>query len=147
MSKPFKMPQLNEVTLVGRLTMEPDLRYTPSGAAVLGLRIACDRFWRDKTSNESKKETSYFNCNVWGKAAEYHGKTLKKGMAVLVCGELRSRSWDDNKSGEKRYAVDIVAQRVSALEWESEKDGSPSGDHGTNEEPDTPNDQLSDIPF
>jgi single-strand DNA-binding protein len=130
--------------------MDPDLRYTPSGAAVLGFRIAVDRYWRDKQSNESKKDTSFFQCNLWGQSAERLSKELRKGSAVLVEGSLRSRSWD--KDGQKHYAVGINANRVSALEWSEEKAGEgPQRTQGTGEperETDVPpRDQIDDIPF
>ena len=150
MSKPFKMPQLNEVRLIGRVTRDPEMRYTPSGAGVLNFSVAVDEFWTDKTSGEKKKNTSFLNVSLWGKGAEFHAKTLKKGIAVLVQGSLRSRTWE-SKGGEKHYAVDVQGQRVSTLEWESEKgDGqsAPAGDPGAGEPEDKlPEEELDQIPF
>jgi single-strand DNA-binding protein len=146
MSKPLKMPQLNEVRLVGRVTRDPDMRYTPSGAGVLNFSIAVDEFWTDKASGEKKKATSFLNCDLWGKGAEFHAKSLKKGAAVLVMGSLRSRTWE--KDGQKHYTVEVRAQRVSTLEWESERGEAPTGDPGAPREPfdELPQDHLDDIP-
>lgn len=151
MGKSLKLPSLNSLTIVGRLCFDSELRYTPSGAAILGFRIAVDRYWRDKQSNESKKETSFFSVNLWGQSAERLSKELRKGSAVLVEGSLRSRSWE-GKDGEKKYVVEINANRVSALEWSEEKAGEgPQRTQGTGEperETDVPpRDQIDDIPF
>ena len=144
MSKPLKLPSLNSLTIVGRLCADCDLRYTPSGAAVLGFRIACDRYFRKKDANETTKETSFFNANIWGQSAERLSKELRKESAVLVEGSLRSRSWE--KDGQKHYAVEINASRVSALEWSEEKaEGGQPAEQGR--EPDVPRDQIDDIPF
>ena len=141
---PLRLGSLNVVLLLGRVTMDPDLRYTPSGAAVLGFRIAVNRRWMDKQSNEWKEDTSFFNVNIWGQSAERLSKTMRKGSAVLVEGQLRSRTWD-GKDGEKRYVVEINSSRTQVLdkqEFAPEQGTGPS-----TEEPDVPKDQLDDIPF
>lgn len=141
---PLRLGSLNVVILLGRVTMDPDLRYTPSGAAVLGFRIAVNRRWRDKQTNDWKEDTSFFNVNIWGQAAERLSRTMRKGSAVLVEGQLRSRSWE-GKDGEKRYVVEVWSSRTQVLDkFESAPD---SGTGPTDEEPDVPKDQLDDIPF
>ena len=141
---PIRLGNLNVVILLGRVTMDPDLRYTPSGAAVLNFRIAVDRAWRDKTSDEWKREASFFGVNVWGQAAERLSKTMRKGSAVLVEGQLRSRSWE-GKYGEKKYAVDIWSARTQVLDKQPFPGESEAP--AAEEEPDVPKDQLDDIPF
>jgi len=141
---PLRLGSLNVVILLGRVTMDPDLRYTPSGAAVLGFRIAVDRAWRDKTTDEWKREASFFQVNLWGQAAERLSKTMRKGSAVLVEGQLRSRTWE-GKDGEKHYAVDINSTRTQVLDKQEFAPGPGAGP--TEEEPDVPKDQLDDIPF
>jgi single-strand DNA-binding protein len=141
---PIRLGNLNVVLLMGRVTMDPDLRYTPSGAAVLGFRIAVDRSWRDKATDEWKREASFFQVNLWGQSAERLSKTMRKGSAVLVEGQLRSRSWE-GKDGEKRYVVEIHSMRTQVLD---KPDFAPSAGTGpAEEEPDVPKDQLDDIPF
>jgi single-strand DNA-binding protein len=141
---PLRLGSLNVVLLMGRVTMDPDLRYTPSGAAVLGYRIAVNRRWLDKQSNEWKEDTSFFNVNIWGQSAERLSKTMRKGSAVLVEGQLRSRSWE-GKDGEKRYAVEVNSTRTQVLDKIDYAAGPSAGP--VEEEPDIPKDQLDDIPF
>ncbi len=141
---PIRLGSLNYVVLLGRVTMDPDLRYTPSGAAVLGFRIAVDRVWRDKATDEWKREASFFQVNLWGQSAERLSKTMRKGSAVLVEGQLRSRSWE-GKDGEKRYVVEIHSSRTQVLDKPDYAAGPGAGP--TEEEPDIPKDQLDDIPF
>jgi single-strand DNA-binding protein len=141
---PLRLGSLNVVMLLGRVTMDPDLRYTPSGAAVLGFRIAVDRVWRDKATDEWKREASFFQVNLWGQAAERLSKTMRKGSAVLVEGQLRSRSWE-GKDGEKKSVVEIHSSRTQVLDKTEFAPGPGSGP--SVEEPDVPKDQLDDIPF
>lgn len=145
-SVPLRLGSLNVVILLGRVTMDPDLRYTPKGSAVLSFRIAVNRRYKDKTTDEWKEDTSFFNVNVWGQTAERLSETMKKGSAVLVEGQLKSRTWE-TQSGEKRYAVDVWAARTQVLDktGPAAEPGAPSGP--VEEEPDIPKDQLDDIPF
>ena len=148
MSKAFKMPQMNEVRLIGRLTRDAEMKYIPSGTGVLHFSIACDEFWTDKATNEKKRSTSFFNVDLWGKGAEFHAKTLKKGAAVLVMGSLRSRTWE-GKDGAKHYTVEVRGQRVSTLEWEPREGEAQTGNPGASGgEPfdQIPQDNLDDIP-
>ena len=141
---PLRLGSLNVVLLMGRVTMDPDLRYTPSGAALLGFSIAVDRAWRDKTTDEWKREASFFQVNLWGQAAERLSKTMRKGSAVLVEGQLRSRSWE-GKDGEKKSVVEIHSSRTQVLDKQEFTPGPGTGPSA--EEPDVPKDQLDDIPF
>ncbi len=141
---PIRLGSLNYVVLLGRVTMDPDLRYTPSGAAVLGFRIAVDRAWRDKATDEWKREASFFQVNIWGQSAERLSKTMRKGSAVLVEGQLRSRSWE-GKDGEKKSVVEIYSTRTQVLDKQEFAPGPGAGP--VEEEPDIPKDQLDDIPF
>jgi len=141
---PLRLGSLNVVILLGRVTMDPDLRYTPSGAAVLGFRIAVDRAWRDKATDEWKREASFFQVNLWGQGAERLSKTMRKGSAVLVEGQLRSRSWE-GKDGEKKSVVEIYSTRTQVLDKQEFAPGPGAGP--AEEEPDVPKDQLDDIPF
>ena len=144
----LRLGSLNYVVLLGRVTMDPDLRYVPSGAAVLGFRIAVNRRYKDK-SGEWKDDTSYFTVNIWGQAAERLSEQMKRGSAVLVEGQLRSRDWE-TKSGEKRTSVEIWSSRTQVLDKLGPGDAGSrpaQPDAKTDEEPDVPRDQLDDIPF
>lgn len=98
---------LNSVVQVGRLTRDPELRYTPSGKAVCNFRLAVDR--------DVKGETDFFDVVVWDKQGESVANHLQKGRMVAVKGRLQSRSYED-KEGKKREKIEIVAERVRFLD-------------------------------
>ena len=107
------MADLNKVYLMGNLTRDPELRYTPSGMAVCNLGLAVNRVYNDK-QNQKQKEVTFLRIVVWGKQGETCGSYLKKGRSVLVEGRLQSRSWE-GKDGQKNNAIDVVADRVQFL--------------------------------
>jgi single-strand DNA-binding protein len=107
------MANLNKVFLIGNLTRDPELRYTPSGVAVANLRIAVNRKFKDRTG-EMKEEVCYLTVTTWDKQAEVCNQYLKKGRAVFVEGRLQSRSWETT-DGQKRSAVDVRAERIQFL--------------------------------
>ena len=111
----FSMIDVNRVLLAGRLTRDPELRYTSSGIAVTTLPLAVSRRYTSK-AGEKREETCYVNVVVWQKAAEFCAEYLAKGRAVFVEGRLQSRSWE-TEGGQKRNVIEIVAQRVQLLEW------------------------------
>ncbi len=107
----------NSVTLVGNLTRDPELRYTPSGAATCQFGLAVNRRWQNKTNNEWEEATSFFNVVAWRELAENVGESLQKGARVLVTGRLEQRSWD-TPDGEKRSVVEVIADEVGpSLRW------------------------------
>ena len=99
---------LNKVVLIGRLTKDPDLRYTNNEKAVCTFSLAVDSGWGDN------KRTDYINIVVWGKPGENAGKYLAKGKMAAVDGRLQIRSYDD-KEGNKRYVTEVVADKVVFL--------------------------------
>ncbi len=111
----LKLPSVNYIIIAGRLTQDPDLRYTPRGTAVCTMRVAVTRWFRDKDTGELKDESSFFNVIAWNKWAELSGERLKKGSAVLIEGQIRSRNWE-TPTGEKRYTVEIIARRMQFLD-------------------------------
>ncbi len=107
----------NSVTIVGNLTRDPELRYTPSGAATCQFGLAVNRRWQNKTNNEWEEATSFFNVVAWRELAENIGESLQKGSRVLVTGRLEQRSWD-TPDGEKRSVVEVIADEVGpSLRW------------------------------
>ena len=141
----IRLGSLNYIVLMGRVTQEPELKYTPKGSPVCNFNIAVNRRWRDKDNDEWKEETSFFRVQSWGKSAERCGEIMKKGSAVLVEGRLRSRTWN-TKDGEKRNTVEIFSTRVQILDkLAPESEAVP--ETGTDENVDIPKDQLDDIPF
>jgi len=107
------MASLNKVLLIGNLTKDPELRYTPQGTAVVNLRLAVNRRFKTKTQ-EAKEETCFVTAVVWDKQAETCNQYLHKGSPVFVEGRLQSRSWEDN-AGQKRNVIEVRVERVQFL--------------------------------
>jgi len=107
------MANLNKVFLIGNLTKDPELRYIPSGTAVVNLRLATNRRFKDR-NGEAKEEACFLTVVVWNKQAETCNQYLHKGSPVFIEGRLQSRSWEDN-SGQKRNVLEVRAERVQFL--------------------------------
>jgi len=106
----------NQVTVVGNLTREPELRYTPSGAAVAKFGLAVNRSYTNR-NGEKVEDTSFFNVNAWRQLAENVAESLSTGIRVIVSGRLQSRSWE-TEDGQKRTVVEIEADEVGpSLRW------------------------------
>ncbi|MDR3349635.1 MAG: single-stranded DNA-binding protein [Acidaminococcales bacterium] len=104
---------MNKVILVGRLTRDPVVRVTPSNKDVATFTLAVDRF---SAGPDGKKEADFVPIVVWGRLAEVCGNNLSKGQKVLVDGRMQVRNYED-KTGQKRYVTEVVAQSVEFLEW------------------------------
>jgi single-strand DNA-binding protein len=113
------MTSVNYCVLMGNLTRDPELRYTPSGTAVCQVGLGLNRRYRDG-AGELQQETSFVEVVVWGKQAEAVAAHMSKGRAVFVEGRLRQESWE-TEAGEKRSRLTVVAQRVTFLP----KNGAP----------------------
>ncbi len=120
----LRLPDLNNVLVAGRLTRDPELKYTSGGQAYCKIRIANSRFYKDKSGNR-QEESNFLDAVVWGQMAEFVGERLRKGRAVWIEGRLVSSEWEDSSTGQKRSKVEISARRVTPLEWDD--DGSRSG--------------------
>ena len=107
------MASLNKVLLIGNLTKDPELRYTPSGVAVANLWLAVNRKYKDK-SGEWKEDTCFITVSAWDKQAEVCNQYLQKGRPVFVEGRLQSRNWETT-NGEKRTTIDVRAERIQFL--------------------------------
>ena len=111
----------NNITIVGNITRDPELRFTPSGAAQARLGVAVNRRWQDKGSGEWQEATSFFDVICWRELAENVAESLKKGARVVVTGRLEQRSYEA-KEGEKRNVVEIIADEVApSLRWATAK--------------------------
>ena len=113
----LRLPDLNKVILAGRLTRDPELKYLPSNLAVCRLSVANTRYYKKRDGSKAE-ETAFVDVTVWDKQAEFVGERLKKGRPVLVEGRLRSDSWEDKNTGQKRTRLEIAAQRVVPLDWD-----------------------------
>src|SRR5580693_8624652 len=146
---------VNRAILVGRLGRDPETRYTSGGQAVCNFTLATDETYKDR-SGERQKRTEWHRIVVWGKQAEIAQQYLHKGSLIFVEGRIQSRQWDD-REGQKRTTVEIVANNFRMLGGRGDNAGSgaasPSGDvdaHAPSvgpEETPTPEVSDEDIPF
>lgn len=106
----------NNVTLIGNLVDDPELRFTPSGVAMAKIRLAVNRRWRGN-DGEWQEDTSFFNGTVWREQAESAAESLQKGARVIVTGRLEQRSWE-TEQGEKRSVVEVQIDEIGpSLRW------------------------------
>jgi len=109
------MASVNKVILVGNLGRDPEVRYTPDGAAICNVSIATTSNWKDKNSGERREETEWHRVVFYNRLAEIAGEYLRKGRSVYVEGRLKTRKWQDKDSGQDRYATEIVADQMQML--------------------------------
>lgn len=119
------MASLNKVIIIGNLTRDPEVRYTPKGAAVAELTIAVNRTWMD--GNEKKEEVTFVDVTLWGKLAEISGQYLAKGRSAMIEGRLTMDSWDDKATGQKRSKLKVTGENVQFL-----GENKPSGQTDSN---------------
>ena len=108
------MASVNKVTLIGNLGRDPEVRYTPNGAAVCNVSVATTRNWKDKSSGDKVEETEWHRVVFYDRLAEIAGEYLKKGRSVYVEGRLKTRKWQD-KDGKDNYTTEIVADQMQLL--------------------------------
>lgn len=131
----------NRVIMIGNLTKDPELRYTPQGTPVATLRLAVSSKYR--SGEEAKEETLFIDVVVWGKQGESCNQYLAKGRSVLVEGRLQERKWESD--GQQKSKMEIVAQQVRFLGKKDDQGGSSGGSsYGGSRPPD----EITDIePF
>lgn len=113
------MATLNKVFLIGNLTRDPELRYIPSGSAVVTFTVAVNRVYKTQTG-EKKEQTSFIRVVVWGRRAEVCGEYLSKGSPVFIEGRLQSRDWE-TQDGQKRNTVEVIADNIQFLRGASKQ--------------------------
>ncbi|PWF21822.1 single-stranded DNA-binding protein [Corticimicrobacter populi] len=109
------MASVNKVIIVGNLGRDPEIRYTPDGAAICNVTIATSSQWKDKNSGERREETEWHRVVFYNRLAEIAGEYLRKGRSVYVEGRLKTRKWQDKDTGQDRYATEIVADQMQML--------------------------------
>src|SRR5262245_30523877 len=109
------MASFNRVILLGNLTRDPQVKYTPSGTAVAEVGLAVNRYWFDKQTNSRREETTFVDVTLWGREAEVAGEYLAKGRPVLIEGRLQLDTWDDKQTGQKRSKLRVVGERMQML--------------------------------
>ena len=113
---------VNKVILIGRLGKDPEIRSTPNGTTVCKFSLATDERWTDK-SGEKQERTEWHNIVAWGKLGEICGQYLRKGKLVYIDGSIRTDSWDDKETGQKKYRTEIIAANMQMLDKKSDDDG------------------------
>src|SRR3982750_3815330 len=108
------MANLNKVLLLGNVTRDPEVRYTPKGSAVCDLGVAVNRAYTTD-SGEKREEVTFVDVTLWGRTAEVANEYLKKGRPVFIEGRLQMDSWDDKQTGQKRSRLRVVAENMQLL--------------------------------
>lgn len=124
------MANFNKVILVGNLTRDPELRYTPKGVAIAKLGLAVNRVWKTETG-ETKEEVTFVDIDAFGKQAETIGQYLKKGRPILIEGRLRLDQWDDKQTGQKRSRLGVVLESFQFIDSNRSESGAEPARRGT----------------
>src|SRR4051812_32628279 len=152
------MANFNKVILVGNLTRDPELRYTPKGMAIAKVGLAINRSWNSETG-EKKEEVTFVDVDIFGRTAENVAQYMKKGRPILIEGRLRLDQWDDKQTGQKRSKLGVVAETVQFLGSPGEGGGSGGGGESRRapapapaaaapaSDPDMPPPEHDDVPF
>lgn len=117
------MPNLNKVMLMGNLTRDPELKYTPKGTAIADFALAVNRRYTAE-NGEKREEVTFIDCEAWSKTAELIGEYFKKGRPIFVEGRLKLDTWDDKQTGQKRSRMRVV---VETFEFLGGREGGPGG--------------------
>ena len=123
------MASFNKVILLGNLTRDPEVRYTPKGTAVTELGMAVNRVYTAE-NGEKREEATFVDVTLWGRTAEIAGEYLKKGRPVFIEGRLQLDTWDDKQSGQKRSKLKVVGE---GLQFIGSRPGAGGGGGGEEE--------------
>ena len=123
------MGNLNKVMLIGNVTRDPELRYTPKGSAVTEIGMAINRYY-NSDDGERHEETTFVDVTLWGRQAEVACQYLKRGRPVYIEGRLQLDSWEDKQSGQKRNKLRVVGEAMQFLGSRSDGDSGDSGGGG-----------------
>jgi single-strand DNA-binding protein len=118
---------INRVVLTGNLTRDPELRSTSSGMSVCSLRVACNTRRKNNSTGEWEDKPNYFDVTVWGAQGENCARFLSKGRPVAIDGRLEWREWEERETGNKRQAIDIIADAVQFLGGRDDAQGGAGG--------------------
>ncbi len=108
------MANLNKVMLIGNLTRDPELRYTPKGTAVADISLAINRVWNNE-QNQKQEETIFVDVTLWGRQAELAQQYLTKGRGAYIEGRLQMDTWDDKETGKKRSKLKVIGENLQFL--------------------------------
>ena len=123
------MPNLNKVLIMGNLTRDPEVKYTPKGTAVADISLAINRVY-STDQGERREETTYVDVELWGRQAEIAGEYLRKGRPVYIEGRLKLDTWDDKQTGQKRSKMRVVGEAMQLLGGREGGNGGGGGESG-----------------
>jgi len=123
------MASLNKVMIMGNLTRDPEVRYTPKGQAVVDIGLAVNR--RYKVENETREEVTFIDVTFWGRSAEIISQYMKKGRPLYVEGRLQLDSWEDKATGQKKSRLKVIGDEFQFL---GGRDGAPGGGGGPDDD-------------
>ncbi len=124
------MPNLNKVMIMGNLTRDPEIKYTPKGMAIAHFGVAVNRVWSNE-AGEKQEEVTFIDIEMFGRKAEVVGEYFKKGKPIYVEGRLKLDSWDDKTSGQKKSKLKVVGETFEFLgSREGGGGGGVGGEHG-----------------
>lgn len=109
------MASVNKVILVGNLGRDPEVRYSPDGAAICNVSLATTSQWKDKSSGERREDTEWHRVVFYNRLAEIAGEYLRKGRSIYVEGRIKTRKWQDKETGQDRYSTEIIADQMQML--------------------------------
>jgi single-strand DNA-binding protein len=135
---------INKVILIGNVGADPELRYTPAGAAVANFNVATNESWTDK-SGERHEQTEWHRVVAWSRLAEICNQYLRKGSKVYVEGRLQTRSWE-GQDGQKRYTTEVIAREMQMLDSRGDAVGGPEGGAPSASGPASPPEPQSEEP-
>lgn len=118
------MADLNQVSLIGRLTRDPELRSTPGGVSFCAFGLATGRKFKGQDGTQ-KEDVLFVDVTTWGKTAEVVSKYTKKGRLIFVGGRLRLEQWDDKQTGQKRSKISVVGENVQFLDYGDKQQQTP----------------------
>ena len=110
------MPAFNSVQLMGNLTRDPEVRYTPKGTALAEIGIAINRKWKDQDSGEMKEDVTFVDVTFWGRRGEVIAEHMSKGSPIFITGRLHLDQWEDKATGKNRYALKVVGESFEFLQ-------------------------------
>ena len=119
------MASFNKVILMGNLTRDPELRYTPKGTAIARIGLAVNRVWTTETG-EKKEEVTFVDCDAFGKTAETIAQYIKKGSPILIEGRLRLHTWDDKQTNQKQSKLRVDVETFKFVGPSNREGGSPA---------------------
>lgn len=151
------MASFNKVILIGNLTRDPELRYTPKGMAIAKIGLAVNRTWRNE-AGESKEEVTFVDVDAFGRQAETLAQYMKKGSPLMIEGRLKLDQWDDKSTGQKRSKLGVVVEGFQFLGGGNRGEGAPEAPRRpaaaaaspaptSSNEPDMPPPEDDDVPF